>query len=47
MLIEGANNEKNEAAIMTPAANPSIASIIFLLTFLKKNTNAAPNTVTA
>ena len=39
------NKDQKDAAIITPAANPNIPSIIFLLTFLKKNTKAAPNNV--
>ena len=37
---------KNEAAIITPPANPNIASIIFLFIFLKNKTILAPNIVT-
>ena len=39
--------EKKEAAIITPAANPSIASSKVLLTFLNKNTTAEPKIVTS
>ena len=45
LSIAGDSNEKYEAAIMTPAANPNIASIIFLLIFLKKKTILAPKAV--
>ena len=44
--IAGEINEKKDAAIMTPAANPSIASITPFLIFLKKNTKEAPKAVT-
>lgn len=44
--MAGAKSEKYEAAIITPAAKPSIASITFLLIFLKKKTIDAPNRVT-
>ena len=40
--IAGDNNDQNDAAIITPAANPNIPSIIPFFTFLKKNTIAAP-----
>lgn len=43
--MAGAINEKNDAAIITPAANPNIPSIIFLFMFLKKNMTDDPNTV--
>ena len=39
------SSEKYDAAIITPAANPSIASITFLLIFLKKKTILAPSIV--
>ena len=45
ILRAGSINEKKEAAIMIPAAIPSMASMIFFLTFLKKNTIAAPRMV--
>ena len=44
--IAGDKREKYDAAVITPAANPSIASIIFLFIFLKKNTIEAPIAVT-
>ena len=47
IAIEGSNKDQNDAAIITPAANPSIASITFLLTLLKNITTAAPNIVIA
>jgi len=43
--IAGANKDQKLAAIITPAANPSIPSRIFLLTSLKKNTRPAPAAV--
>ena len=43
--IAGDKSEKNEAAIITPAANPSMASIIVLFIFLKKKTKLAPSAV--
>ena len=43
--IDGERSDQNDAAIITPAANPNIASIIFLLIFLKKKTMAAPSIV--
>ena len=43
--IAGDNSDQKDAAIITPAANPNIASIKFLLTFLKKKTIDAPNRV--
>ena len=44
--IAGPSNEKYDAAIITPAAKPSIASITFLLILLKKKTMLAPRAVT-
>ena len=44
--IAGFNKDQKEAAIITPAENPSKQSIIFLFTFLKKKTTEAPNIVT-
>ena len=41
----GFSKDQNVAAIMTPAANPNIASIMVLFGFLKKKTRAAPNAV--
>ena len=43
--IAGDNNDQNDAAIITPAAKPSIASITLLFIFLKKKTNPAPKAV--
>ena len=43
--IAGDNSDQKEAAIMTPAANPSIASIKLLFTFLNMNTTQAPSAV--
>jgi hypothetical protein len=40
--MDGANNDQNDAAIMTPAAKPLMTSRTFRLTDLKKNTNEAP-----
>ena len=42
----GFNSEKKDAAIITPAEKPKVASKIFLFTFLKQNTKAAPLAVT-
>ena len=44
--VAGFKSEKNEAAIITPAAMANMASIMFFLTFLKKKTKEAPNRVT-
>ena len=44
--IPGESNDQKDAAIITPAANPSIPSIIVLLIFLKKKTTDAPSIVT-
>ncbi|MPN21373.1 hypothetical protein SDC9_168752 [bioreactor metagenome] len=44
--MAGAKRDQKLAAIITPAANPIIASKTFLFIFLKKNTNAAPSAVT-
>jgi hypothetical protein len=46
MAMEGERREKKDAATMTPAAKPSIASKMLLLTVLKKNTKLAPKRVT-
>ena len=43
---DGSSSEKNDAAIIIPAAKPSIASMIFFLTFLNRNTIEAPIKVT-
>ena len=45
IFIAGSIREKKLAAIITPAENPSIASIISLFTFLKNNTTLAPKRV--
>jgi hypothetical protein len=42
----GARRDQKLAAIITPAAKPSIASRTFLFIVLKKNTIAAPRAVT-
>ena len=44
--VAGFKREKNDAAIITPAAMANMASIMFFLTFLKKKTKEAPNRVT-
>ena len=44
--MEGARSDQKLAAIMTPAANTSIASTSLRLTFLVPNTSAAPSAVT-
>jgi len=44
--MPGESSDQKLAAIMTPAANPSIESSTFLLIPLKKNTSAAPKAVT-
>lgn len=41
----GESKLQNVAASITPADNPSIASMVFLFTFLNKNTTAAPRDV--
>ena len=41
-----ANSDQKLAAIITPAAKPSMPSSTFLLMVLKKKTSAAPNAVT-
>ena len=43
--IAGDKREKNVAAIITPAAKPSIASNTLLLIFLKRKTTDAPKAV--
>jgi hypothetical protein len=43
--MEGASSDQKLAAIMTPAAKPSIASKSLRLTFLVPNTSAAPSAV--
>jgi hypothetical protein len=43
--IEGARSDQKLAAIMTPAANPSIASSALRGTFFAPNTSAAPSAV--
>jgi hypothetical protein len=43
--MAGASSDQKLAAIMTPAANPSIASNSLRLTFLVPNTSAAPSAV--
>ncbi len=43
--IAGARSDQKLAAIMTPAAKPSIASRSFRGTFLVPNTRAAPSAV--
>jgi hypothetical protein len=43
--IEGARSDQKLAAIMTPAANPSIASSTLRGTFFVPNTSAAPSAV--
>ena len=45
--IPGLSNDQKLAAIMTPAANPSIQSRAFLLKFLETKTRAAPQAVIA
>jgi hypothetical protein len=47
MSIAGANSDQKLAAIITPAAKPSMASRTFLLMVLKKKTTPAPAAVTA
>ena len=44
--IDGESNDQKDAEIITPAANPNIASIILLFIFLNKKTMLAPNAVT-
>ncbi len=44
--IAGASSDQKLAAIITPAANPSIPSSIFLFMVLKKTTALAPKAVT-
>ena len=44
--MEGASSDQKLAAIMTPAANASIASRSLRLTFLVPNTSDAPSAVT-
>jgi hypothetical protein len=44
--IAGANKLQKLAAIITPAAKPSMLSKTFLFIFLKKNTTEAPKAVT-
>lgn len=41
----GDNNDQKDAAIITPALNPSTVSKIFLFISLKKQTIKAPNAV--
>jgi hypothetical protein len=43
--MDGARSDQKLAAIMTPAANPSIASSSLRLTFFVPNTSAAPSAV--
>ena len=43
--MAGASSDQKLAAIMTPAANPSIASSSLRGTFLVPNTSAAPSAV--
>lgn len=43
--IAGDNSDQKEAAIITPAAEPSIASKMFLFMFLKNTTRPAPSEV--
>lgn len=43
--MAGDKREKNVAAIITPAAKPSMASRTVLLTFLNKKTTAEPSEV--
>ena len=43
--IDGARSDQKLAAIMTPAANPSIASSTLRGTFFVPNTSAAPSAV--
>ena len=43
--MAGTSNDQKLAASMIPAANPNIASRIFLSNFFKPNTKAAPNAV--
>lgn len=43
--IDGANKDQKEAAIITPAAKPSMVSSKRRLTVLKKNTTADPTIV--
>ena len=45
IAIDGASSDQNDAAIMTPAANPSAASSSRRSTFSKRNTTAAPAAV--
>ena len=40
--IDGLSNDQKDAAIITPAAKPSIASKTFLFIFLKQKTSPAP-----
>ena len=44
--IAGCSRDQKLAAIITPAANPSIVFKTFRLTFLKKKTVEAPSAVT-
>lgn len=46
MAIPGASNDQKLAAIITPAAKPSIESMNFRLTVFVKKTSAAPSAVT-
>ena len=43
--MAGDNSDQKEAAIITPAAEPNIASNIFLFMFLKNITRPAPRAV--
>ncbi|BBO77394.1 hypothetical protein DSCW_48110 [Desulfosarcina widdelii] len=43
--IAGASKDQYDAAIITPAANPSIASKTFRLMVLKKKTSPEPSAV--
>ena len=44
--MAGESRLQKDAAVMTPAAKPSMASRAFLFMVLKKNTSPAPNAVT-
>lgn len=44
--MAGESSDQKEAAVITPAAKPSMESSTVLLTSRKKNTSAAPSAVT-
>ena len=44
--MAGESRLQKEAAVMTPAAKPSMVSSAFLFIVLKKNTSPAPSAVT-